>query len=82
MIMLKTAGNLKTSKLSCMKLEQVPRDYGVSCGHKNAGYSCAWNTGPQGLSMLGRCHLGNDVSCEQEPQKRRPGQGRYLGSEI
>lgn len=82
MIVLKTADSLKTLKPGCIKLEQVPRDSGASFGYENAGYSCAWNTGPQGLSMLGRSHLGEDVSCEQKPHVRRLGQGRYLGSEI
>lgn len=49
MIMLKTVGNLKTSKLSCRKLEQVPKDSRMQ--------------GLTGLSMLrkvsfgGRCQL-------------------------
>lgn len=61
----------KTPKLSCVKLEQVSRDSGVSFEHKDTDYSCSQNTGLQGLSMLGRSHLGEDVSCKQESQIRR-----------
>lgn len=39
--MSKTVGDLKTLKLSYIKLEQVPRDSGVSFEHKDTDYSCS-----------------------------------------
>lgn len=83
-IMLKTVGSLKTSKLSFRKLGQVPRDYAASFGHEGAVYSCGWNTGPPGLLMLERSHLGEDVSCKQQPQwaKIRRFEKGHLENEI
>lgn len=41
MIMSKTVGDLKTPKLSCVKLEQVPRGSGVILEHEDTDYSCS-----------------------------------------
>ena len=55
--MLKTVGGLKTSKLSCRKLDQVPKDSG--------------RRGLMGSPCLGKPRLGEDISCKQEPPRVR-----------
>ena len=55
MIILKMVGSLKTSKLSCGKLDQAPKDSG--------------RQGLTGSSCLGKSHLGKDASCKEEARR-------------
>ena len=55
MIIFKMVGSLKTSKLSCGKLDQAPKDSG--------------RQGLTGSSCLGKSHLGKDASCKEEARR-------------
>lgn len=57
MIILKMVGSLKTSKLSCGKLEQAPKDSG--------------RQGLMGSLCLAKSHLWKDASCKREARWER-----------
>lgn len=57
MIILKMVGSLKTSKLSCGKLDQAPKDSG--------------RQGLMGSLCLAKSHLRKDASCKREARWER-----------